>query len=90
MWCTQAAAENTLFAPGSEREVPVDSVFLNFFNARLIRASCVLEVYDVLTGLVLNRYFDVSQLVFEWSLQSRVPPGNHAASAKAAARPVAI
>ena len=67
MCCTQATAENTLLAPGSEREVPVDSVFLNFFNARLIRASCVLEVYDVLAGLVLNRYFALSQLVFEWS-----------------------
>ena len=62
-----ATAENTLFALGSEWEVPVDSVFLNFFRARLLGASCVLEVYDVLAGLVLNRYFALSQFVFEWS-----------------------
>ena len=64
---TYATAENTLFAPGSVRKVPVDFVFLNFFRARLLGASCVLEVYDVLDGLVLNRYFALRQLVFEWS-----------------------
>ena len=64
---THAAAENTLFAQGSVREVPVDSMFLNCFRARLLGASCVLEVYDVLAGLVLKHYFALSQLVFEWS-----------------------
>ena len=67
VWCTQAAAKNTWFALGSEREVPIDTVFPNLFSARLIGPGCVLEIYDVLAGLVLNHYFALSQLVFEWS-----------------------
>ena len=88
VWCTKAAAKNTLFAPGSEREVPVDSMFHNLLSARLIGAGCVLEVYDVLAGLVLNHYFALSQLVFESCQQTCVPPGDHGATAAAAARPV--
>ena len=64
---TQATAENILFAPGSVREMPVDSVFLICFRARLLRASCVLEIYDVLARLVIDCYFALGQIVFEWS-----------------------
>ena len=64
---THATPQKASFAARSVREVSIDSMFLNLFRARLLEVSGVLEVYDVLAGLVLNRYFALSQLVFEWS-----------------------